>query len=56
MRLEGGRISASELAWYVMAVTVGPSLVPLPGGNAGRGQWIAILIGLVEGSLFDSFL
>lgn len=52
MSLEKGRISGSQLVWLMMGFIFGSSLILTPGETAEHDAWLAVLIGLAEGSVF----
>lgn len=49
--LEKGRISSFQLSVLLVGFVLGSSIIITPGGDAGHDAWIAIALGLMEGSL-----
>lgn len=51
-KLEGGKISCSQLALLIVGCYLGASLILNPGQLIGRDAWLAVLAGLGEGLFF----
>ncbi|QNB48368.1 GerAB/ArcD/ProY family transporter [Thermanaerosceptrum fracticalcis] len=52
MKLEGGKISRSQLTFLITGFTLGSSVILSPGQAAKHDAWLAILAGLGEGLVF----
>ncbi|KJS87234.1 MAG: hypothetical protein JM58_04945 [Peptococcaceae bacterium BICA1-8] len=52
MKLEGGKISSSQLTFLIIGFTIGSSVILSPGQAAGHDAWLAVLAGLGEGLFF----
>lgn len=52
MKLEGGKVSNSQIAFLIIGTYLGSSMILNPGQSIGRDAWLAVLAGLGEGLFF----
>ncbi|MFZ5944673.1 MAG: GerAB/ArcD/ProY family transporter [Bacillota bacterium] len=52
MKLEGDKISSSQLTFLIIGFTIGSSVIFCPGQAAGHDAWLAVLAGLGAGLFF----
>jgi len=52
MKLEGGKISGSQLVFLMMGFIFGITVILIPTQSAGHMAWLAVLIGMLEALIF----